>query len=93
MKPGSFSQQTMYQIRIRQTLNRPVTDFVIPVSVEPQENGETLLVGQFADQPALRGFLNQLWDLNFTVLLVEQIDTSESRSPLQRMIDQTRRPP
>lgn len=92
MKPGSFSQQTMYQIRIRQTLNRPVTDFVIPVSVEPQENGETLLVGQFADQPALRGFLNQLWDLNFTVLLVEQIDTSESRSPLQRMIDQTRRP-
>jgi hypothetical protein len=42
-------------------------------SVHTLENDGTLLIGQFADQSALRGFLDQLWNLNFTILSVERI--------------------
>ena len=45
------------------------------------QNGETMLVGQFTDQSALRGFLDQLWDLNLTVLSVEVVDNQTHRDP------------
>jgi hypothetical protein len=64
----------MYRIRLKGALDRSVADWFGDITVIPQENGETLLVGQFVDQPALRGFLDQLWNLNFTVLSVERIE-------------------
>ena len=79
MKPGSFGQQMIYRIKIRQLLDHPLAEFIVPVSIEPLADGGTLLRGSFADQSALRGFLNQLWDLNFTVLLVEQMENRERR--------------
>jgi hypothetical protein len=38
------------------------------------EDGKTLLVGPFVDQSALRGLLNQLWNLNITVISVDKIE-------------------
>jgi hypothetical protein len=64
----------MYRIRLKGALDRSVADWFGDITITPQENGETLLVGQFVDQPALRGFLDQLWNLNFTVLSVERIE-------------------
>jgi len=74
MKPGSIGQQMIYRIKIRQTLDYPLAEFIVPVSIELLADGGTLLSGPFADQAALRGFLNQLWDRNFTILLVEQLE-------------------
>jgi len=48
------------------------------ISVVPQKNGETLLVGKYVDQSALRGLMDQLWDRNFTVLALEILDKEGS---------------
>jgi len=67
-------QSNTYRIRVKETLDRHLTDWIGHLTIIPQENGETILVGSFTDQPALRGFLDQLWNLNITVITVERID-------------------
>ncbi len=64
----------MYRIRIEGSLDRPIADWFGGITVIPQESGETLLEGQFVDQPALRGLLDQLWNLNFTILSFERFE-------------------
>ena len=66
-------QENTYCIQLKGVLDHPIADWFGDITIMPLENGETLLVGQFADQSALRGFLDQLWNLNFTVLSVERI--------------------
>lgn len=66
--PGST-----YHIRLKETPTASAADWFGGIAIHPQENGETLLVGRFSDQSALRGFMNQLWDLNFTVLCLKRI--------------------
>ncbi len=63
-----------YRIRVEETLDPHFVDWMEDLVVLPQENGETLLVRAFPDQPALRGFLDQLWNLNITVITVERIE-------------------
>lgn len=70
---------SMYRIKLIGFLSSSTTDWFGDITIIPQENGETILVGRFADQPALRGFLDQLWNLNFTLLSVERI-VSENNS-------------
>jgi hypothetical protein len=67
-------QENMYRIRIKGWLTHPLADWLENITIISQEHGETLLVGHFIDQPALRGLLDQLWNLNFTVLSVEKIE-------------------
>ena len=35
----------------------------------------TLFTGPIADQAALRGILNKLWDLNLTLISVSRVET------------------
>lgn len=72
-------QENKYRIRIKGILNLSLAGWLEDITVIPQEHGETLLVGQFADQPALRGLLDQLWNLNFTVLSVERIQDEHTK--------------
>ena len=74
MDQNGTTQQDTYRIRVKETLNQHFADWLGNLTLIPQENGETLLVGSFADQPALRGFLEQLWNLNITVITVERIE-------------------
>jgi hypothetical protein len=67
------SKSQNYQIRIKETLDHSYSDWLEDLIILPQENGNTLLIGTFPDQPALRGFLDQLWNLNITVITVERI--------------------
>jgi hypothetical protein len=69
---GSASHIT-YHIRIKGIVNRSIASLIEDVLILPQENNETLLVGTFIDQPALRGLLDHLWNLNLTILSVERI--------------------
>ena len=39
-----------------------------------QDKNETLLAVRIVDQPALRGVMDQLWNLNFTVLSVTKAE-------------------
>ncbi len=64
--PGSI-----YRIKVRGTLNPELSDWLGDITILSMDHGETLLEGKFPDQPALRGFVEQLWNLNFTVLSIE----------------------
>ena len=68
------NHSNIYQIKIKENLDLAATDWFGGLTLTPVEDGGTLLVGSFPDQPALRGFLDQLWNLNFTVLSVDKID-------------------
>jgi hypothetical protein len=74
MEHYESDQSNTYRIRVKETLDRPFADWLGNLTFIPQESGETLLVGSFTDQPALRGFLDQLWNLNITVITVERIE-------------------
>lgn len=67
-------QSDKYRIRVKETLDHHFSDWLEYLVLLPQENGETLLIGTFTDQSALRGFLDQLWNLNITVITVERIE-------------------
>ena len=79
MDQKTINHGNMYRIRLEGALGRSVADWFGDITIIPQENGETLLVGQFADQPALRGLLDQLWNLNFTILSLERIENENNK--------------
>ncbi len=66
--------KSAYRIRIKGMINFSAIDWFGGLSSLPTEKDETVLVGEFADQAALRGLLEQLWNLNYTLLSVEQIE-------------------
>ncbi len=68
------NQANTYRIRVKETLDLHFKDWLGNITMIPQENGETILVSTFPDQPALRGFIDQLWNLNITVIKVERIE-------------------
>jgi hypothetical protein len=79
MEPEKKDHGNIYRIRIEGALDRPITDWFGGITVIPQENGETLLEGQFVDQPALRGLLDQLWNLNFTIVSFERLENEHKK--------------
>jgi hypothetical protein len=68
------SQGNTYSIRIEGVLTHSIPGWLDSITIIPRENSETELTGSFTDQAALRGFINQLWNLNFTVLTIERIE-------------------
>jgi hypothetical protein len=75
MKQITFSDQDIsYQIKTRGSLD---PDWLICFDgLSAVFDGEiTTVSGVFADQAALRGLLNCLWDLNLTVLSVATKDS------------------
>ncbi len=74
MKLLGTASGSLYRIRLKGLLDRSTMNWFGGIAIIPQEKGETLLEGRFIDQAALRGFLEQLWNLNFTILLVERVD-------------------
>ncbi len=78
--------RTLYKIKIQGPPDHFTALWNDDVSILRSEKDETLLACQLHDQAALRGFLNQLWNLNFTILTVERIenlDDDYSISPEQ----------
>ena len=72
-------QRDTYRIRLRGALDPSIIDWLGDVTIIPNQNSETLLVGEFPDQAALRGFLDSLWNFNFTVLSVEKINNEKDQ--------------
>ena len=73
METNGTGQGNIYRIKVRETLDPANTEWFGGMTVTPLEDGATLLTGPFPDQSALRGFLTQLWNLNFTVVSVEKV--------------------
>lgn len=75
------NMESTYRIKIQGLVGSSFTEWFGKITVIPQENNETLLIGQFADQAALRGLLDQLWNINFTILVVERIEANHDSNP------------
>jgi hypothetical protein len=70
-------KRTLYKIKIQGPLDHFSSVWNGDISILHSEEDETLLACQLLDQAALRGFLNQLWNLNFTILTVERIENMD----------------
>jgi hypothetical protein len=64
----------LYHIRIKGVLNPESFRWIDDARIIVQDNNETLLAIRIVDQPALRGIMDQLWNLNFIVLSVEKAE-------------------
>ena len=89
MDSKETDRKSLYRIRVKGVAIHSLADWLGDLQIIPQEGGTTLLVGSFADQPALRGLLDQLWNLNFTLLSVERIENQTEQNSHQTEQERT----
>ena len=65
-------QSLTYEIRVKGNLGPEWSAWFDGFTIAPQDNEETILVGQVADQPALHGLLAKIQNLGLTLVRVEQ---------------------
>ncbi len=63
----------IYQIQIQGQLDESWSDWLGGLTITPQPNGETLLVGSIVDQAALHGILDKLYAMNLPILSLMQV--------------------
>jgi hypothetical protein len=72
---GHTDERAIYHIRIRGHLDESWSDNLsgMRITPAPEKEGtrETLLSGELADQAALMGVLNTLYDMGFSLISVE----------------------
>ncbi len=71
------NQGTIYQIRIKGHLGQQWTDWFEWLTITLEENGDTLLTGPVADQPALHGLLKKVRDLGMPLLSVNRVEAGQ----------------
>lgn len=71
----------VYQIRIKGHLDCQWTNWFEGLTVTLEENGDTLLSGPVADQPALHGLLKKIRDLGMPLLSVLAIKPDQIHLP------------
>lgn len=62
---------TEYQICVKGVLDPKWSSWFEGFTIE-EDMGNTLITDKFADQAALRGVLNKLWDLNLSLISIYQ---------------------
>jgi hypothetical protein len=69
------TQSPIYQIKIQGKLDPAWLTWLngLTLTQESDEPGNTILSGPIVDQARLRGILNNLWDLNLTILAVNRL--------------------
>jgi len=79
-KAPKNDQYTMivYQICVKEYLEKEWSDWFDSMAITHQENGETTLTGPIVDQPALLGLLFKLGTLNMTLLSVNVISAGHN---------------
>jgi hypothetical protein len=72
-------EKAVYQIRIRGHLDESWSDNLSGMAIAPfpekEGSGETSLSGELADQAALMGVLNTLFDMRFSLISVAEVKT------------------
>jgi hypothetical protein len=73
--PASTEDQPgYYEIRIKGHLDNRWADWFEGLTITLEDNGETLLTGQVADQAALHGLLRKVRDLGMPLVSVNRIE-------------------
>jgi hypothetical protein len=75
---GMAEEVCVYQISVQGRLDASWSAWFdgLTMTCEAERGGQpiTILTGPIADQSALRGTLNRIWDLNLIVVSVERLD-------------------
>ena len=69
-----YDKPALYQIRVKGNLECKWSDWFDGFAITPQADGETLLVGTVADQPALHGILAKIRNLGLPLLSVIRLE-------------------
>jgi len=75
-----IDQPVIYEIKVQGHLDKSWSGWLEGMVIR-YENNSTILTGQMIDQAALRGLLNKVWDLNQTLISVNQVAMSEHIKP------------
>ena len=77
MDRKEFDEQYLYQVQILGEIDQTRIDWFAKMGFEssPNHAGDpvTTITGTIIDQSHLRGMLNEIWDLNFEVILVRRL--------------------
>ena len=66
-----YQNASIYQITVQGNLGSDWSQWLDKMAViSPANSDVTILSGEIADQPKLRGILNKIWDLNLTIISV-----------------------
>jgi hypothetical protein len=71
----NFSTPAIYRIHVKGVLSSEWTQKLAGMQITTSSKNETLLVGKLADQAALAGVLEILYNLHLPVLSVECMET------------------
>jgi hypothetical protein len=80
---GRCGQQPVYRIEVQGKIDRRWSDWFGGMEVATggiEASPITVLTGSVPDQPALRGLLTKIWDLNLTVISVRLVPQSPTGS-------------
>ena len=66
-------QSKVYEIRIRGHLDSQWSDWFSGMTINPEINGDTLIIGPITDQSALHGLLRKVRDLGMPLLSVNRL--------------------
>jgi len=72
------SQPMSYRIRVHGHLGPEWTDWFDGLSLTLEDNGDTLLTAQVADQAALFGLLRRVRDLGMTLVSVTRLELEQA---------------
>jgi hypothetical protein len=67
-----FDRPAVYEIRVHGVLDDQWADWFDGLTIVPQANGETLLIGPVVDQSALHGVLDTIHGLNLPLISVRR---------------------
>ncbi len=88
MDAQAGDRQWSYRITVQGLLDDSWSSWLSGMSVSVELMGDgvpvTTLTGPVVDQPALRGILNRLWDLNLTLISVNPVWKGSSREEANR---------
>ena len=73
-------QPVVYEIRIKGHLGREWTDWFEGLTIQLQDNGETLLTGPVVDQAALYGLLRKVRDVGMPLVSVMRVRPGQAEA-------------
>jgi len=65
---------TLYRIRVQGHLRPEWSEWFDGMTIDLEENGDTILSGLVVDQPALHGLLIKVRDLGLTLISVSKVE-------------------
>lgn len=78
----NIDQPVVYEIKLQGHLDESWSGWLEGMAINYADE-HTILTGKMADQAALRGLLCKVWDLNQTIISLNQVATPGSSTPLK----------